>query len=115
MRISRLCHIILILLVSLTIVPLDLSALTLHVTLRIAGRIHLIAAVKTAVFLLTVRLGKVLAEEGRVAVPLAQPPSDSNSSTAITAVEAEVLPVVMFLMRLGRMLTSHLSTSPLTT
>ncbi len=115
MRISCLCHVTLTPLISLTTVLPDLSTLILLVTLKIAGRIHLIVAVETAVFLLTVRLGEVLAGEERMAVPLAQPPSDSNSSTAITTVEAVVLPVMMFLMRHGRTLTSHLSMSPLTT
>src|SRR5258706_4920646 len=101
MRVSHHCRVTLILLVYLTIVPL-----VLLVTLKMEGWILLIAAVETAVFLLSVRLDVVLAEEGRVAVPLAQLLSGNNSSMEIIAVKAGVLPVVMFLMRLGRTRTS---------
>ncbi len=79
------------------------------------GRILLITAVGTAVFQLSVWLDVVLAEEGRVAMPLAQPLSDNNSSIMTFAVEAEALSTVTFLMRLGRTLTNLLSTSPLIT
>ncbi len=106
MGISLHCLITLILLDSLTIVLADPSTLTLLDTLRI------IAVVGTAVFLLSVRLDVVLAEEGRVAMPLAQLLSDNSSLIMIIAVEAEALPAVTFLMRLGRTLTNHLSTSP---
>jgi len=73
----------------------------------------LVMAVVTTAFLLSARLDEVPAEVERVAMPLARLLSDSNSSTVTFTVGAGALPVVMFLMKLGRTLTSPPSTSPL--
>src|SRR5258706_4278098 len=93
MTVSHPCRVTLTLLVFLTIAPLVLPA-----TLKMEGWILLIAAVGTAVFPPSVRLGVVLAEEGHVAVPLAWPLSDNKSSMGINAVEAEAVPVMTVLM-----------------
>ena len=88
---------------------------TLLVTLRTGGWTLLIAVVETTVFPHSIRLVVVLAGVEPVDVPLALPPSDNNSSMAIIAVVAEAEPVVMSPMKLGRTLTSLLSTLPLPT
>ena len=119
MRISRLSHVTLTILVSLTIVPLVL--LDLPVTLKMGVWTHLTAAVGlsavvgTAAFPRLVCLGVVLAGDARVAVPLAWHLLDHNSSMVIIAGEAGALPVMMFLMRLGMTLINPRSTSPLPT
>src|SRR5258706_12231757 len=110
MRASPHCLVTLTPLALLTTIP---SALL--VTLRTGGWIHLTTAVETTVFLPTIRLDVVLAEVELVDVPLALPPSDNISSMAIFVVMAEAQPVVMAPMKLGKTLTSLLSTLPLPT